>query len=213
MTGIYEIEHRPSGRVYVGSSDDIRRRLRAHRALLRRGAHENVRLQRAWIRDGEAAFDFRAVEECPIDRLRDREAELIGYCAKVYNTSPVVRPGAPAANSSVSDDDVLAIYGRAGNGERVVDLAMEYGVSLDAARRIVAGRTYARLTGGGRARPMVRARGARNANSKLTEDAVRSIRARFTGKHGQKGQLAQEYGVTRRVITLVVRRETWAHVH
>lgn len=49
-------------RVYVDSSDDIPRRWKTHRSLLRGGRHHNYRLQAAWDEHGEAAFTFEAIE-------------------------------------------------------------------------------------------------------------------------------------------------------
>lgn len=56
--GIYEIRNMNTGTRYIGSSARLGRRLNDHKYMLRRGKHHCVRLQRAWDRDGEAAFQF-----------------------------------------------------------------------------------------------------------------------------------------------------------
>lgn len=61
--GVYEIRNLRDGRVYVGSAQVIEWRWRGHRHRLRKGNHHSPRLQRAWDRDGEDAFEFRILEE------------------------------------------------------------------------------------------------------------------------------------------------------
>lgn len=56
MIGVYVIRHVDSGKVYVGSSIDITRRLKTHLSNLRNGKHRNSHLQRAWDKHGERAF-------------------------------------------------------------------------------------------------------------------------------------------------------------
>jgi hypothetical protein len=57
------------------------------------------------------------------------------------------------------------------------------------------------------------AKGARNGNAKLTDDAVRAIRdVAAVGGFGTKARLAESYGVSQAVISAVVLRRTWRHV-
>lgn len=59
--GIYQILG-PGGRCYVGQSTNVESRLREHFSLLRRGAHNNLHLERAWAKYGEEAFSARILE-------------------------------------------------------------------------------------------------------------------------------------------------------
>lgn len=212
MNGLYEIVHQPTGRAYIGSSVDVARRLRAHRAMLRRGVHDNVWLQRTWARDGAQSFILRPLEECAQPRLRQREAEVIAARRpNVFNLSEVVRRGARAGNSSITDDEVREIYRRAAQGAAVTDLAKEFGHSKENVRRIVFGRTYTHVTGGNPARPPKKASAGRNTNSKLDAAAVKAIRARIHQGESVAG-LAREYGVTNRAVVCVRDRLTWKHV-
>lgn len=67
--GIYAIENRRTGKAYVGSTTEIRRRLLVHLNHLRKEDHTTRRLQYAWKASGEAAFEFKILEKVP-------EAEL-----------------------------------------------------------------------------------------------------------------------------------------
>lgn len=60
--GIYKIEHVASGRIYVGSSINIDKRLSEHKSKLRRCGHENRHLQNAWNKYGSDTFAFSVIE-------------------------------------------------------------------------------------------------------------------------------------------------------
>ena len=55
-------------------------------------------------------------------------------------------------------------------------------------------------------------RGERNTNAKLTEAAVREIRALYAAGGISQQALADWYGVNQTKISDVVRRKTWKHV-
>lgn len=87
--GVYYIRNRANGKVYVGSSVSLTARLNKHRSQLKRGAHPNEYLQRAFTLHGEEAFEFGILERCDaatrlvkeqewIDRLRSANEEF-GY--------------------------------------------------------------------------------------------------------------------------------------
>lgn len=67
-SGIYQISG-PTGMLYVGQSEDIERRLKEHKRRLRRGAHENHRLQHAWTKHGADVFQFTPLIYVPIEDL------------------------------------------------------------------------------------------------------------------------------------------------
>lgn len=75
--GIYQIKHLASGRVYIGSSQNLRRRLNWHRTALKRGEHHSPKLQRAWDKYGEGAFEFSTVLFCSSDMRLIYEQLLI----------------------------------------------------------------------------------------------------------------------------------------
>lgn len=76
-SGIYVIRCSPTNKVYVGSSINVDKRWKVHRAALRNRGHHNAYLQRAWDKYGEASFEFAIVEECSIDVLLTREGAWI----------------------------------------------------------------------------------------------------------------------------------------
>ncbi len=59
--GIYKIENIGSGRLYIGSSGNVRKRWKEHLSGLRNNRHENSYLQRSWNKYGEASFIFKQI--------------------------------------------------------------------------------------------------------------------------------------------------------
>lgn len=71
--GIYAITNTVSGKVYIGSSINIKLRVRGHMSALKRAVHSNPYLQNAYNADGRAAFVASVVELCDSSELLDRE--------------------------------------------------------------------------------------------------------------------------------------------
>lgn len=91
--GVYLIRNRINGKVYVGSSVNIRARLNKHRTQLDRGVHPNEFLQRSYGLYGADAFEFGMIEECGKETRLVREQWWIDHFsaedeAKGYNLIP-----------------------------------------------------------------------------------------------------------------------------
>ena len=88
-SGIYAIEHRASGRAYVGSAADLGKRWKAHVWHLNHGRHHCQHLQRAWRKEGAAAFTFLVLQECSREMLLFREQVWMDGHRLLYNASRV----------------------------------------------------------------------------------------------------------------------------
>lgn len=84
-SGIYGIVNLNDGRVYVGQAANIWLRCNQHFNSLRRGDHRNLRLQRAYERDGEASFLFFIIEFCDTTDIDAKETSWISFHSKRYN--------------------------------------------------------------------------------------------------------------------------------
>lgn len=73
VSGVYKITNNVDGRIYIGASHNIRKRLRAHLETLRRSEHPSSNLQTAYDEFGESAFSFEVLELCLADRTLERE--------------------------------------------------------------------------------------------------------------------------------------------
>jgi group I intron endonuclease len=61
--GVYALVNRVDGKVYIGSSTDIKKRSHDHLYLLRHNQHPNPHLQYAFNKYGESAFEMQILQE------------------------------------------------------------------------------------------------------------------------------------------------------
>lgn len=72
-SGIYVIKCERNGKIYIGSSNNLRRRWNEHRHELNNNTHCNRYLQNAWNKYGKNCFKFSVLELCNVDDLVKRE--------------------------------------------------------------------------------------------------------------------------------------------
>lgn len=77
VSGVYRIVNIVTGKSYIGSSVNIRRRIREHFSDLRCGRHQNPYLQSSFCKHGEDSFRFEVVEGCGQDIMQEREVYWI----------------------------------------------------------------------------------------------------------------------------------------
>lgn len=61
VSGVYMLQCCVTSKVYIGCTRDLRARLHGHVTTLRRGTHDNIKLQSTWSKYGEEAFLFRVL--------------------------------------------------------------------------------------------------------------------------------------------------------
>ena len=83
IIGVYRITNKANGKVYIGSSVDIKGRWNSHISDLSRGVHRNQYLQNAWNKYGKDNFVFEIIEKCSKDEINLREQ----YWIDTYNAS------------------------------------------------------------------------------------------------------------------------------
>jgi len=73
-SAIYSIKNIKTGKLYIGSAVNVKRRWQEHRTGLRGKCHRNGRLQNAWLKYGEDSFDFVILEQInDVSLLIERE--------------------------------------------------------------------------------------------------------------------------------------------
>lgn len=90
VCGVYKIVNLINGKIYIGSSKNLRHRLWGHRAQLRHNKHGNEHLQRAWNKYGEENFDYCILETCDEEHQYEREQYYIDTCHPEYNIADKV---------------------------------------------------------------------------------------------------------------------------
>jgi group I intron endonuclease len=96
-SGVYQILCVPTGKIYVGSSVDLRQQWYAHLSLLRKGNHHNHHLQNAWNKYGENKFSFTVLALAKPDNLLQVEQKWLDRlgCASPdvgFNICPTAVP-------------------------------------------------------------------------------------------------------------------------
>lgn len=80
--GIYQIKNTENGKLFIGSSIDLRAIMNRHRAELKMGSHRNKELQKDWKTFGADSFEFSHLEileplddpyYSPLDDLKELE--------------------------------------------------------------------------------------------------------------------------------------------
>ena len=95
-SGIYQIANEVTGKFYVGSAVNIRRRWNLHLLHLRRGTHRNRKLQASFAKHGESAFQVSPLEFCDVDVLLAREQHWMNRLNVIvagYNLNPTAGSG------------------------------------------------------------------------------------------------------------------------
>lgn len=77
ISGIYKITCKPTGRFYIGSSNDIETRWYHHKRDLKNNKHYNRLLSRACKKYGFNSFVWEVIEECSSETLLEREQYYI----------------------------------------------------------------------------------------------------------------------------------------
>ena len=89
VSGVYRITNKDTGLSYLGSSKNIRQRLKSHIMKLRMGTHSCAQFQKGFDASEESRFELTIVEYCDTDILLERELYYLTDMSKLgllYNT-------------------------------------------------------------------------------------------------------------------------------
>ena len=91
ISGIYQITCIPENKSYIGSSNNVWRRLSTHFFHLRAGDHGNKPLQAAFDEYGLASFRYGILTEVPSNKIKDAESEWVDRygLSNLYNVNAV----------------------------------------------------------------------------------------------------------------------------
>lgn len=227
-TGIYEIRNLVNGKRYVGSAVKFSERWKKHTTQLERGTHHSSILQRAWRKHGASAFEFRKLIICGRENLLMYEQAAMDAFRPEYNIEK--KAGSPLGVKRSAETIAKRTATRAANGfSPSEEVRKRISLSLKGRPgRIPSEETRARMSAAskGKLTPhLIALRDAKvgkpradwvrvklsQANARLTEDQVRSIRKRYASGEMQK-TLALEFMIRPSCISEIVNRKTYGWV-
>lgn len=90
MIGLYAIQNIHTQRAYVGSSNDIKRRIKEHKTDLKQARHHCAHLQNSWSKHGGASFEIKQIAHADSHAVAKEleQAFLDCFFQDLYNTNP-----------------------------------------------------------------------------------------------------------------------------
>lgn len=233
-SGVYQIRNRVNGKVYVGSSANMRKRRNTHFSDLRRGIHSNTHLQRAFNKYGEDSFIFEVLEICSVEDLEERETWWIrskNANNREYGYNSRLRVDSNRGFRHTEETKRKISVNRRGKGTGKRDLPKEVReflrqkcIEQNLAQYHTKETEEKRLT---KLREVVKGkpisddhkmcisrknRGEGNGKAKLTEREVVEIKRLLAEGNLTQTDIAKRFGVSRRAVGLIKTGERWGHV-
>lgn len=87
-SGIYAIIYK-DGSIYIGQAWNFFARWKRHKAHWKNNTHCNPHMQRIYNKYGGDDFEFFVLEECPLEKLTEREQYLMDYYFARYHKDKV----------------------------------------------------------------------------------------------------------------------------
>lgn len=150
MIGIYKITKISNGKSYIGQSNDIERRFKEHQ---QKGASSRIPLDIAIQKYGIYAFTYEILEECPLNKLNEREQYWINYYDTVnngYNCSAGGEQQSAGENNGrakLTEQDVIKIRKAYAAHKRQKDVYEDYKdkITFSTFQNVWAGRSWAHI--------------------------------------------------------------------
>lgn len=233
VVGIYQIKNLINGKIYIGSSIDIRGRWWNHKSMLKRGIHDNAHLQRAWDKYGSKIFKFSILEKIVnIENLLVREQWYLDNWSPEYNIAEcAVSPRRGTTITEETRRKILAYWTKEkreeiskvnkGNtnfrGKRHSEESRKK-ISKANLGRVFSSETRNRMRQANLGKILsdehkekIRKSnsGENGSGSKLTLDDVKEIRDLYsTGKHSYR-EIGGMYSITGTNVYYIVKNKTW----
>lgn len=207
-----------SGKVYVGSSRNIEDRWRRHKGELRLGKHHSFKLQAAWNKHGEEAFEFTVLEVVSNGFISIVEQAYINkYDAykKGYNCARLTSGGGgPSGEQNGKSKLTQARVNKIRhdfnlNGASIAALAREHSITEEHLSRVLDNtvwqdENYTRTRKPVKTKELVA--------QKLTMEQADEIRRLYdSGKCIDKKELSKKYGVYITQIHRILKNTAWVN--
>ncbi|MBE2919373.1 helix-turn-helix domain-containing protein [Anoxybacillus flavithermus] len=229
ISGIYKITNIKTGKIYIGSAVDLRRRFYAHLKSLRRNAHDNKYLQNAWNKYGEDSFSFDVIEIVEDkEKLLEVEQKWIDQTLcykrdKGYNISPtagstlglkhtkeqrlknsLAKRGSKSPNHTIDESIAKEIKLKLKDGLGIKEVSEMMNVSYDIVKSIKEGKAWNHVL------PEIDLSKTK-LKSKLEEKDVIEIKKMLNNGKKVK-EIAKIFGVSYRTISAIKNGIIWSNV-
>jgi group I intron endonuclease len=155
-SGIYQIRNLINGKLYIGSSANIKNRWSRHKSDLSHNRHRNPKLQNAWNKYGKDNFVFEVIIKCPEEFLLLNEQIYITANVDGYNILKDAQScwlgqqnhkikGEGNGMAKLTEEDVVEIRRRCSIGHKHKDIAKDYGLSYKTITEIKRGKCWTNL--------------------------------------------------------------------
>jgi group I intron endonuclease len=215
MIGIYLITNNINKKVYVGSSQDIKRRFYLHKHYLNKGNHTNKHLQNAWNEYGKDSFSFSIIDQIDnIEQLLEKEKAYILEYNSVnrefgYNIcEDTMAPMAGRKHTEISKQKMIK--------SKLGDSNNFYGKHhTDETKAMLREHMKGRKLEKSHKEKVLKScyqSGEHNINAKFTIDTVKEIRKEYQGyvkKYGALKTLAKKFNVSKDTISRIINNETY----
>lgn len=199
-SGVYIIKFSESSKVYIGSTVDFKRRFGEYRNRLKRGASNQIKLQRAYNKYGKDSMSIEILEEC-FDNLREREKYYIDLYDSVdngYNSSYDTENCMLGRKHSEMTKKLISEKSKGNKGRTGQKLSIEHIELMRKDRR-------GRLVG------IPNNVGDSNAGAKITCTEAREI-YELKGKLSQL-KIAAMYGISQTAVYKIHNKLKWKIIH
>lgn len=116
ICGVYKIEDVESGDIYIGYSNDVKRRLSTHNANIKGGKHDYQEFNEAY-KDNPDRVKFEILEICNEDEVAERETWHIQHWKKIDGCNVLNKNEKTTKKSKVKDTTrMCAAQAGEGNG-------------------------------------------------------------------------------------------------
>ena len=196
MIGIYGIKNKINGKIYVGKSIQIEKRMARHKRILFNNEHFNKHLQNSFNKYGCDEFEFFVIEQTSPEHLIDREQHWVDHFLNgegVYNKMLDVRicPGDSFLNCTHSIDTKEKMS-FAKKGKYLGENNPSYRIKWTPEKR----------------KKCI----SNNSGTKLTEFDVLEIVKLLKSNSIKDEDIAKQYNVSRSVITRIANGTRWSHI-
>ena len=202
MIGIYKIENKVKGKIYIGQSNNIQRRFQEHQT---KGASSRIPVDVAIQKYGKDNFTYTVIEETTIDKLNQAEEFWINYFNSIetgYNCSKGGEQQSIGENNGkakLTEQDVIEIRKAYNNHLKQKDVYEKYKdiISFGYFQNLWQGRSWSHVM------PEVfteenkqyyifqNSNGGNGASAKFSNEEVIKIRERYVNESAK--QIYEDY--------------------